>query len=230
MKTRRSRKRINSHPSMYVSPIDTNESSSPVPEINVGLSLRDFRDERGLSVRALAEISGVSVNTLSLIENGKSSPSVSTLQKIAHALEVPMVAFFETSRSEQRIVHTRASRRGHAEFEHGVIEDLGAGLSAGMIEPFVVTLKPYANSGLEPCVHAGYEFVYCLKGRIVYLIEDQSYVLYPGDSLFFESHLPHCWQNLEAEPSMKILMLCPGEASDPSIEHHFSSENPFSPS
>jgi quercetin dioxygenase-like cupin family protein len=66
--------------------------------------------------------------------------------------------------------------------------------------------------------------VYCLKGCIAYLIEDQHYILEQGDSLLFESHLPHCWQNMVAEPSMKILVLCPTEQRDVPMIRHFTHE------
>ena len=78
------------------------------PEISVGSRLRELRNERSLSIRALAERSGLNVNTFSLIENGKTSPSVSTLQQIAAALEVPITAFFETNAPKNSIAHIMA--------------------------------------------------------------------------------------------------------------------------
>ncbi|MEA3326538.1 MAG: helix-turn-helix transcriptional regulator [Chloroflexota bacterium] len=62
--------------------------------ISVGQRLREFRIEKGLSIRALAEKSGLAVNTLSLIENQKSSPSVNTLEQLARALELSVARFF----------------------------------------------------------------------------------------------------------------------------------------
>ena len=62
--------------------------------IDVGNRLRQLRLERGKSMRALARTSGLSTNALSMIERSKTSPSVSTLYKIAEALEVPITAFF----------------------------------------------------------------------------------------------------------------------------------------
>ena len=67
----------------------------PPGEIDVGGRLRVLRTGRGLSMRALAKKSGLNVNTLSLIENQHTSPSVSTLQQLALALNVPLTAFFE---------------------------------------------------------------------------------------------------------------------------------------
>jgi transcriptional regulator with XRE-family HTH domain len=188
---------------------------------DLGRSLRALREERGYSLRALAEDSGLSVNTISLIENGKSTPSVTTLQKISAALQVPMVAFFYSEQVEPRVIHTRAGQRSQVHFKDWHLEDLGQELSMGAFSPFLVTLAPESNSGIDPLIHTGFEFVYCLSGRIAYLIENNRYMLEPGDSLFFEAHLPHCWQNVSVEHSKKILVLCPLDTGERSVEHHF---------
>jgi transcriptional regulator with XRE-family HTH domain len=62
--------------------------------VDVGQRLRSLRDERQISMRALARRSGLSANALSMIERGLTSPSVSTLNKLAMALEVLITAFF----------------------------------------------------------------------------------------------------------------------------------------
>jgi transcriptional regulator with XRE-family HTH domain len=188
----------------------------------VGARLRELRVEQGLSIRALAERSQLNVNTLSLIENNKTSPSVSTLQQIAAALAVPITAFFETNAPKNSIAHMVAHNRPRIAFAHGTLEDLGAGLTHRAVEPFVVTLEPHADSGDNPIVHTGFEFVFCLQGRITYLIEDRSYVLEPGDSLLFESYLPHRWQNAEAEPAQGLLVLYPTDAHDRPTDRHFT--------
>jgi transcriptional regulator with XRE-family HTH domain len=209
---------------IHLAGLDAGEEGNLDRDVNIGQRVRFLREECGLTLRALADKSGLAVNTLSLIENGKSSPSVSTLQKVSTALQVPIVAFFLLNRVDQKVVFTRSNRRKQAAFEHGLLEDLGAGLSDGAMEPFVITLKPEANSGPDPIIHTGFEFVYCLVGRIAYIIENQRYILDPGDSLFFESHLPHCWQNLSVEPSKKILILCPIDGYNHPIGGHFNSE------
>jgi transcriptional regulator with XRE-family HTH domain len=62
--------------------------------LDVGARLRELRDERNISMRSLATKSGLSANALSMIERGKTSPSVSTLYKLADALGVPVTSFF----------------------------------------------------------------------------------------------------------------------------------------
>ncbi|MCL4393286.1 MAG: cupin domain-containing protein [Chloroflexi bacterium] len=210
------------------------EDNAPMPakatcshKVNVGPTLRTLRAKRGLSIRELAEKSGLAVNTLSLIENDKSSPSVATLQQLAVALEVPITSFFANGSPKSRVVYIKACQRVGAAFAHGALEDLGAGMPDNVVEPFVVTMNPNANSGTQPIVHTGHEFVFCLEGRIVYTVDDQTYLLEPEDSLLFESHLPHRWQNVEAAPARAILILCPSDSRDQPTQRHFIPE-PFS--
>jgi transcriptional regulator with XRE-family HTH domain len=191
------------------------------PAVEVGSRLRQLRRDQGLSIRALAELSRLNVNTLSLIENGKTSPSVSTLQQIAAALNAPIVAFFETDTPKNSIAHVKANRRSRAAFAHGTLEDLGAGLTDRVVEPFVVTLEPKADSGPHPIVHTGFEFVFCLQGQLAYQIDDHTYLLEAGDSLLFESHLPHQWHNPTSEKTQAILVLYPTDARDQPTERHF---------
>jgi len=190
-------------------------------EIDVGRRLRELRATRDLSLRALAEQSGLNVNTLSLIENRRTSPSVSTLQQLAQALQVSISAFFETNHGNQLVVHQKNRSRPRAAFKHGSIEDLGAGMPRFGAEPFIVTLAPNADSGKTPIVHTGREFIYCLEGHIAYSVDSETYLLEPGDSLLFEAYLPHCWKNSGDAPSRNLLVLCPLDERDHPKERHF---------
>ncbi len=183
--------------------------SSQSGKVDVGARLRTLREGRQLSIRALAEASGLAVNTLSLIENGKTSPSVSTLQQVAVALGVPITSFFEPESPRSRVVFMPASQRVATDLPHGMLSDLGMGLAQRSIEPLLITLDPGAGSGSQSIVHPGQEFVFCLEGRIRYVVNGETYMLGPGDSLIFESSLPHGWENPEATPAQALLILCP---------------------
>ncbi len=203
-------------------PKDAIAEDNPTDDIDVGRRLRELRATRGLSMRALAKQSGLNVNTLSLIENRRTSPSVSTLQQLAQTLQVPISAFFETDHGNKLVVHQKAGNRPRAAFTHGSIEDLGAGMPRFGEEPFIVTLAPNADSGKTPIVHTGREFVYCLEGHISYSVDSETYLLEAGDSLLFEAYLPHHWKNMDATPSRNLLLLCPLDERDRPTERHFS--------
>jgi transcriptional regulator with XRE-family HTH domain len=206
----------------------THNQSSDGPEetqgstADVGSRLRALREARGLTIRALASRSGLAINTLSLIEHGRTSPSVSTLQQLARALETPITAFFATDTPRRQVVFSSAGRRAAATFAHGTLEDLGAGIADRTVEPLLVVLQPHAGSGPDPIVHTGQEFVYCLEGRVVYTVADATYELSPGDSLLFEAHLPHCWHNPDGATARALLVLCPSDRRDRPAERHFA--------
>lgn len=194
----------------------------PNTEVIVGKRLRDLRIRRGLTLRALAECSGLNVNTLSLIENGKSSPSVSTLQLLAIALDVPIASFFATEPIEKRVIFTPSNARPRAVIGSTCFENLSQDLAQNAIQSFMVTVSPDSDSGSTMIVHTGHEFVYCLSGTISYQIDQAEYLLRPGDSLVFESHLPHCWKNPAQEPAQFLLLLQPSDHRDSPGVRHFS--------
>ncbi len=194
------------------------------PESGVGQRLRKLRRKQDLSVRALAARSGLAVNTLSMIENGKTSPSVSTLQILARVLAVPMAAFFEQETAERKVVHVRRLLRPFVTVDTTRLEHLGKDLAGSAVQPFVVTLEPGSGSGKSLIVHTGHEFVYCLSGQVLYTIEEKTYLLETGDSIVFESHLAHSWQNAGGKPAQVILVLIPSDTRDTPAERHFPLE------
>lgn len=202
----------------------TNSPNQFSADFLVGRRLKDLRTRRGFSLRGLAERSGLSINTLSMIENGKTSPSVSTLQQMALALDVAITAFFESEPVERKIVFTQVDHRPTQIFGSTEMQNLGKELVNNAVQPFVITLQPRMGSGDRMIVHTGYEFVYCLSGSIHYQVENQDYYLHPGDSLVFEAHLPHCWENKDNIPSQILLIFYPSDEQEKPDGHHFSLE------
>ena len=163
--------------------------------VNVGVRLRELREARSISMRALAARSGLSANALSMIERSKASPSVSTLYKLADALGVPITEFFAPETEKQNVLLIKADERTRVPFTHGIWEGLGGEKFSGRVEPFVLTLETGASSGQHSMVHTGHEFVFCLRGQLEYLVERKLYELEPGDSLLFAAQLEHRWRN-----------------------------------
>jgi len=164
--------------------------------VNIGERLRELREARNISMRALAARSGLSANALSMIERSKASPSVSTLYKLADALGVSITAFFGSDTQRQQVVFLKADQRSRMSFTRGVFEGLGGEQFVGRVEPFLLTLESNANSGPRSMTHTGHEFVFCLRGELEYQVERQVYQLSSGDSLLFAAHLKHRWKNL----------------------------------
>ncbi|MCJ7824091.1 MAG: helix-turn-helix domain-containing protein [Anaerolineales bacterium] len=188
--------------------------------VDVGVRLRQLREQRGLSIRALARKSGLSANALSLIERGRSSPSVSTLYKVAAAMSVAITTFFQTEIELHDVVFLRAAERTRVPFTRGLVEGLGGEQFSGRVEPFALTLENGASSGPQSIVHTGHEFVLCLRGQLEYQVEDEIYLLEAGDTLLFAAHCQHRWRNPGPLVTNAIFVLsCFGEDEDPHGHH-----------
>lgn len=198
-------------------------SSNSMQSIDVGSRLRQLRTERGKSMRALARASGLSTNALSMIERGRTSPSVSTLYKISDALEVPITAFFREEPPRQEIVFCKSTKRPRVNFPHGHWEGLGGEHFIGHVEPFMLSLEPGATSGPFGMLHTGHEFVMCLQGQLTYEVEGEQYVLDPGDSLIFAAQLRHRWFNSGEDEVRAIFVLAGFEQGERPSEFHISS-------
>jgi transcriptional regulator with XRE-family HTH domain len=175
--------------------IDVNLSDSNTPSMEVGQRLRELREQRRISMRQLGRLSGISVNALSQIERGQTSPSVSTLYRLVDALGVPITAIFRAEPQQEEIVFRSATQRTKVQFPKGVWEGLGGEAFVGRVQPFMLTLESGADSGMQAIVHTGHEFVMCLHGSLEYTVESKKFLLGSGDSLLFAARLRHSWWN-----------------------------------
>jgi transcriptional regulator with XRE-family HTH domain len=173
-------------------------------EAAIGRQVRAFRGRMGMTVVDLAKQAGLSAGMLSKIENGQTSPSLATLQRLSAALNVPVTAFFRKF-EEQRdatlvrageglTIERRGTRAGHQ------YQLLGHTVGKPIImEPYLVTLT--ADSDVFPIFqHDGLEFIYILEGEVGYRHGSKLYDLHPGDSLFFDADAPHGPEELRALP------------------------------
>ncbi|MBM3151848.1 MAG: cupin domain-containing protein [Chloroflexi bacterium] len=192
---------------------------------NVGERLRMLRTSHKMSLRYLAQASGLSANALSMIEHGRASPSVSTLYKLADALAIPVTAFFGQEEARQEVIHVKAQTGARVPIERGYWEGRGGEKFIGRVEPFVLSLEAGADSGPMAMVHTGHEFVYCLQGMIEYRVERKPYVLNSGDSLLFAAHLSHQWRNVGKAPAELLIMLSSFEESDHPLAVHLKNKS-----
>jgi transcriptional regulator with XRE-family HTH domain len=181
-------------------------------EPKVGERIRTLREQQGYSLRALATLSGLSINAISLIERGANSPTVSSLQLLATALEVPITEFFSETQN-QTAVFVTPSERLRSQVDGITMESLGIGLRNQQIDPFLLKVAPGKGSMDRPVSHPGEEFVYCLEGTIEYGVGGRIYNLEPGYSLLFEATMPHCFYNRQETPALLLTIFFSGENS-----------------
>lgn len=188
--------------------------------VDVATRLKELREARGISMRTLATRSGLSANALSMIERGKTSPSVSTLYKLAGALGVPITAFFGAEGEKQQVVFLKSDERARLSFSRGVFEALGGERFVSQVAPFVLTMDSGASCGPHDIVHSGHEFVFCLRGHLEYMVEKETFRLEPGDSLLFASKLRHRWKNPSNTVTNALIVISGfAEGEDPHAMH-----------
>lgn len=184
-----------------------------VLEVAIGRQVRAFRRQKGATVADLASITGLSIGMLSKIENGNTSPSLTTLQTLAHALSVPLTSFFRRFEEHREAVHTRAgegveieragTRAGH---QYNLLGHIGANASGVMVEPYLITLN--TESDIFPTFqHGGIETIYMLEGELQYRHSETLYHLRPGDTLFFDADAPHGPEVLQKLPARYLSII-----------------------
>jgi DNA-binding transcriptional MerR regulator/quercetin dioxygenase-like cupin family protein len=158
----------------------------------LGLRLRRLRLKAKLSLADVARAVEVSVGFLSALERGQMSASIATLRRLAHFYNVNILALFDPSETNPRLV--RPGERKILEAGLGVRMELLAWGDAVM-EPHLFRIAPGAGSG-EAYAHEGEEFLYLLKGRLeITLGGERRHLLAEGDSFYFESSHRHEWKN-----------------------------------
>ncbi len=182
-------------PSTLQDPHELRELQPNDLEKAIGREVREFRKQLEMTVVDLARLAGLSPGMLSKIENGVTSPSLATLRALSAALHVPVTAFFRKFEEERDATFVRAgegltierrgSRAGHQYQLLG--HSVGKTLS---VEPYLITLTE--ESDVFPLFqHEGTEFIYMLKGEVLYRHAAKTYRLRRGDSLFFDADAPH---------------------------------------
>ncbi len=167
----------------------------------IGSAIRNLRKERGLNLRDLSRRSGLSTGFLSLVERGLSSPALTSLHAIAKALETNVATFFKPEEAPHQdsgsIPHVaRASDDGHIAIaaSHRAYKLLSRRAPSLTLEPLLVTIKPGGEME-EPYSHGG--------------INGLEYRLDPGDSIHFQSSVPHGIHNDGDSPVTAVWVVTP---------------------
>jgi transcriptional regulator with XRE-family HTH domain len=164
----------------------------------VGSRLQRIRTQRGVSLAALAEATGISKSTLSRLENGQRRPSLELLLPIAQAHQVPLDELVGAPEvGDPRIRCRPRVRNGRTVIP---LTDHPGPLQAWK------SIIPAEQNRPEPCTHEGYEWLYVLSGRVRLIVADRDLTLGPGEAAEFDTRLPH-WFGPTGEFPAEVLNL-----------------------
>jgi transcriptional regulator with XRE-family HTH domain len=179
----------------------------------IGHEIRILRKALGLTVSEIATATGLSVGMLSKIENGNTSPSLTTLQALARALGVPVSTLFQRFEEQRGAVFVKAGkgveleRRGtRAGHQYNLLGHIAATASEVQVEPYLITLTTESDT-FPTFQHEGLEFLYMLEGEVTYRHGDQLFPMQPGDSLFFDADAPHGPEKLVRLPARYLSII-----------------------
>jgi transcriptional regulator with XRE-family HTH domain len=180
-------------------------------EAGIGVEVRRLRKSLDLTVAELGVAAGISAGMLSKIENGTISPSLATLDALATALNVPISRLFAETDERRDCSFVKAGRGVRIErrgTKSGHKYDLLGHSLAGEVgvEPYLITLEgdaaPYTQFR-----HAGVEFLYMLSGKVLYRHADRTYLMEPGDALFFDAGARHGPEELVEAPMQYLSII-----------------------
>ncbi len=195
-----------------------NKVKEEVAALNLGNKIRKLRKQRALTLQEVSNITGLSKPLLSQIENNIAAPPIATLIKISTALGVKISHFFRDHDKDDRIVVVRKDERYSVKklFHHKDEKRIGyrwESLAYPMVgkqmEPFVVEIEPLEEQEMTFNDHQGEEFHFILDGIVEFKSADQIHHLEKGDSIYFDSSIPHALRGIGGVARSLIVIFSP---------------------
>ena len=178
-----------------------------------GPRVRALRDAMGLSLRDLAERSGVSAPMLSQVERGETSPTLAVATKIAAGLDLTLSQLLRLDESPHVVVTPAGNRRTVKRDGH-TVEELTPPLPGQRADVSLHTLAPAAGPGGpgDPPMHepGSRETAFVLEGGITLFVDGDRHTLAAGDSVTFDADLPHHFENEGDEPARMVAVIAAG--------------------
>jgi transcriptional regulator with XRE-family HTH domain len=162
---------------------------------SVGPRLRALRKRRGTTLTQLAEITGISVSTLSRLESGGRKPTLELLLPLARAHQVSLDELVDAPITGDPRIHAKPIVRDGATF-------WPLTRRPGGVQAFKQIRPPDpAGRELQRKTHEGYEWLYVLSGRIRLLLGEHDLILTAGEVAEFDTRVPHCIANPGPQPA-----------------------------
>ncbi|HEY5672736.1 MAG TPA: cupin domain-containing protein [Malonomonas sp.] len=186
-----------------------------VKELQIGLQIRQLRQDQRMTLQDLSEATELSKPLLSQIENEQVIPPLATLLRIAKALNVQLQTFFEGEDSSQKclVVRSGSANRLNRRPKQGgtpqpyLYHSLAYGKKHKQMEPFLIEFDPNLTSEPHLVQHAGEEFLYVLEGQIELSHGSDKYQLEPGDSVYWDSNEQHSLKALGTKIARGLAVL-----------------------
>ncbi len=180
------------------------------PPYNLGAKIREARLGAKMKLRDLGNRSGLSESLLSRIENGKTTPSISSLHDISVALSINLSWFFDDGRNKRGpVVQHKGERQViHYRSDGASIENFIPFGGNHLLQGFLLTVEP-GGANKQTRHHSGEETGYVVSGELELTVNGNVYRMKPGDSFNFRSEEPHSWRNSSKKDAVLVWVNTP---------------------
>lgn len=177
-----------------------------------GEKLRKIREKKGLTLKVVAQMAGVSESLVSQIERNRVSPAIDTLLTLADVLDVNLEFLFEEYRRTRPVLIVRKDERRKIEENEVTYEEISKPAdkdSAHAMESYIVEIPCNGNTHRGSYGHQGREMGFIIEGQAQFHYEDQVYELFEGDSISFSASAPHVLKNSGTIPLRALWVVTP---------------------
>lgn len=180
--------------------------------MHIGEIIHANRIERKLTLLELSQKSGVALATLSRIENGKMTGTLKSHMSISNALEISLPDLYKNLTSSKKQIEVEAKKAKTDVFVHD--KDTSSEMLASKslnkkMMPVIIRITAGGKTQKEEAKPGVERFLYILDGKIEAMVGDERYSLTKGDSLYFESSLPHHFANTGKSEARLLSVTCP---------------------
>lgn len=170
-------------------------------------NLRTQRENRGLSLDQLAEITGVSKSMLRQIETGKSSPTIATIWKIANGLHVSFTSLLNKPIVEAQVKPFCGEKPLTAEGDHYRLFPLIPFSPQQSFETYYIEIDPDTVFHGEPHKGNVFEYIFVTRGTLKMTIEGKPYLINQGEFLQFQANCAHAYECVGHEMTTAIMQV-----------------------
>lgn len=179
-------------------------------EVDISRNITEYRKSKKLTIKELANLTGVTPSLLSQIEKGTSNPSINTLKQISRALDIPLFNFFINDNQTKDLVVRKDSRKKIMFNENDSFAyELLTPNSQGTIEFMLMKIPKGESSSKELFSHKGEEVAYVMNGCVSLHLMNTVIELNCGDSVKIPPHSNHKWENHTNENCEVIFAVTP---------------------
>ncbi|HMB31695.1 MAG TPA: cupin domain-containing protein [Desulfohalobiaceae bacterium] len=175
---------------------------------DIGPRIKKLRELKEVSLEELSSRTNLDTDFLEALEEENITPSLGPLLKISRALATRLGTFIDDNVSKDPLIVKQEERQEELSLLKGKDKpvslrffSLGKGKNDRHMEPFYVQVMPESAKDKNLSSHEGEEFIVVISGEIEVIYGQETYRLKTGDSIYYNSIVPHYVSSLGNEPA-----------------------------